>query len=47
MYKSLMAFTMKLKLLYGTATKDRTKIKISNTPPMDPINCMIPKTYLK
>ncbi len=41
-----MADIKKLNSENGTAKKEKIKIKISITPPIDPMNCMIPNTCL-
>ncbi len=42
-----MAAIKKLNSEKGTVKIEKMKIKISMTPPIDPMNCMIPKTCLE
>ena len=42
-----MAVIKKLNSEKGTVKMEKKKIKISMTPPIDPMNCMIPKTCLE
>ncbi len=42
-----MAVIKKLNSEKGTVKKEKMNIKISMTPPIDPMNCMIPKTCLE
>jgi len=47
MYKFLIAETKKLNSEKGTAKKEKMRIGISITPPIAPMNCIIPKTCLE
>jgi hypothetical protein len=42
-----MAVMKKLNSEKGRIKKEKTTIGISMTPPIDPMNCMTPKTYLE
>jgi hypothetical protein len=42
-----MADTKKLNSEKGRVKKEKIRIGISITPPIDPMNCMIPNTYLE